>query len=114
MTQNRNKLIALLIGNLANALVHQILEEVLGQEIHRKHYHKESENSFTLAKQYRESLNPLEKPLPEKDQLEIKERIIAKIKNELKLRIDKGYQGIDLNKVEPLVEKALQELKVIT
>ena len=36
MTQNRNKLIDLFIGNIANAVVHKILEQAVDDEILRE------------------------------------------------------------------------------
>ena len=59
MTQNRNKLIALFIGNISNAVVHKILEEAVEDEVIRKYYDKELLNSIEIAKRYREKINPI-------------------------------------------------------
>lgn len=112
MTQNRKKLIDLLIGNTANAVLHKILEEAIDDEIIRKYYDKELLNSLKIAKNYRGKINPINEPLPEKDIGYIKNRIISKVKNELKLRISKGYENIDLDLVEDIVNRMLVDMKV--
>ena len=40
MAQNRNKLIGLLIGNISNAIVHEILGEAIDNENIRNHYNR--------------------------------------------------------------------------
>ena len=112
MTQNRNKLIDLFIGNIANAVVHKILEQAVEDELLRKYYDKELRNSFDIAKRYREKINPINRPLPEKDIAQIKSKVINKVNSELKLRIDKGYKNINLGLVESIVDKMLVDLKV--
>ncbi len=112
MSQNRNKILQLLIGNLVNLLVHRALEQSAMEEILRNHYHKESSTSFEVAKKYREKINPLQKELPDKDINKIKEEVLRRAKNELKLRISKGYEGIDLNLTELILEKILKELSI--
>ena len=112
MAQNRNKLIGLLIGNISNAVIHKILEESIGDEMLRKHYDKELLNSVEIAKRYREKINPVKKPLPEKDAENIKNKIIGKVANELQLRISKGYRNINLDLVEDIVNEMLINMKV--
>lgn len=107
--QNKSKLVRIFIGNIANAVVHEILESAIDEENLRSHYGKEMRNSFLLAKRYREKLNPADKPLPES--VEIKEKIVKKATQELKLRIKKGYIGIDLESTDKIAEKFLKRLK---
>lgn len=113
MAQNRNKLIKLMIGNLANAIVHKILEQAIEDDIHRNHYEKESINSLDVAKRYRLFINPIAEPLPEKDIVEIKSELHKKVYNELNLRISKGYVGIDLSLIDKLIAEELKELEII-
>lgn len=89
MNQNRNKLIQLLIGNLVNVVVHKILEEAVKEEILRDHYDKESLVSFEVAKKYRKKINPIQRELHDKDINKIKEEVLKRVNNELKLRISK-------------------------
>jgi hypothetical protein len=48
--------------------------------------------------------------LPFKDLEEIKRKIINNVNSELKLRIDKGYENINLSLVKESVDNALKEL----
>jgi len=112
MAQNRNKLIDLFIGNLANAVIHKILVEAIEDEILRKYYDKELLNSVGIARRYREKINPIDNPLPEKDIGYIKSRVINKVISELKLRISKGYKNINLDLVDKIVDKMLTDLKI--
>jgi len=112
MSQNRNKLLQLLTANLVNLVVHRVLEESAKEEMLRNHYDKESSVSFEVAKKYREKINPLNRELPEHDLSKIKEEVFRKTNNELKLRISKGYEGIDLNLMEVILEKVLKELEM--
>ena len=113
MSQNRNKLIDLFVGNLSNAIIHEILEKAIDIEEIAVRYNKEIKTSFDIAKDYREKINPVDKPLPLKDIEEIRRRIVNNVKNELLLRISKGYKNIDINLVEDILEKYLRELKII-
>ncbi|MBI2651937.1 hypothetical protein HYX00_00605 [Candidatus Woesearchaeota archaeon] len=110
MALNRKRLIDLFIGNVSNAILHRILEMVIEDEIIRKYYDKEFFNSFNIAKKYRENINPIGNRLPEFS--EIRASIVKKVKNELKIRISKGYKNINLNLVEPITDQILSELKV--
>lgn len=114
MVQNRNKLLDLLTGNLANAVVHKVLEEATEDELRRKYYDDELSNSIEIAKNYRKKINPVNEPLPDKDAAEIRERIVSKAEAELKLRIAKGYENINLGSVREVADKLLAELKVIS
>ncbi|MBI3623701.1 hypothetical protein HY212_06515 [Candidatus Pacearchaeota archaeon] len=115
MVQNRNKIIDIFIGNLANSIVHIILEKAIkkDKDYLSDKYRKEFITSFEVAKRYRDKINPIKVPLPEKDASYIKEKIIKKIKAELRVRILKGYENIDLNEVENKVEKGLTELGIL-
>jgi hypothetical protein len=114
MTQNRNKLIELFIGNISNSVVHIILEKAIEKEkgYLADKYRKESVNSFELAKKYREKINPIISPLPEKDFLYIKNKIIVKVKAELRVRILKGYDNLNLDIVEQEVNKFLRDMNI--
>ena len=85
MTQNRNKLLDLLVGNLANAVVHKVLEDATEDE-----------------------------PLSDNGAAEAKERITNKAEAELKLRIAKGYENINLGSVEEVTKKILADLRIIS
>ncbi len=111
--QNRNKLLNLLTGNLANAVVHKILEEASEEEPRKKYYDDELLNSIEIAKSYREKINPVNEPLLDKDAAEIKRKIINKATAELKLRITKGYENIKLELIEEAANRILAELKII-
>ena len=54
MTQNRNKLIDLFIGNISNSVVHEILEKAIDNEEISRRYEKELTTSLEIAKKYRE------------------------------------------------------------
>ena len=112
MSRNRNKLITLLIGNLTNVVVHQVLENSVKEEILRKYYDKESLHSLEIAKRYREQINPIQRALPGIDVETIKGEILKRARNELLLRISKGYRGIELEALESILERLLEELKI--
>jgi len=113
MVQNRNKLIELFVGNLSNSIVHEILERAVSFKWLVDKYDKEMLNSLVIAKKYREKINPVKSCLSYSDAIEIRVKIINKVRNELRLRISKGYDGIDLNLIEELVDKYLRDMKVI-
>ncbi|MEK6946605.1 MAG: hypothetical protein AABX32_03275 [Nanoarchaeota archaeon] len=112
MTQNRNKIIDLFIGNIANAIVHKILEQAVDDEILRKYYDKELLNSVEIAGRYRKKINPINGPLPEKDIEHIKSKVIARVNSELKLRIEKGYKNINLSLAGDIANKILADMNV--
>ena len=114
MTQNRNKLLDLLIGNLANAVVHKVLEEAAGEDSLKKYYYDELSNSIEVARNYRKKINPVSEPLPDKDAAEIRERTISKAEAELKLRVAKGYEKINLGSVGEVTDKLMADLKVVS
>ena len=113
MSQNRNKLIILFIGNVSNAIVHEILEKAINNKEITDKYRKEIVNSLDKAKEYREKINPKNMGLSDKDVQNVKSKIVNKVNGELKLRISKGYVGIDLNLVEKIVDKYLKETSVV-
>ena len=110
MVLNRKKLINLFIGNISNAVLHKILENAVEDDVIRKYYDKEFLNSIELAKKYREKINPTGNILPESSA--IKESIIKRVNNELKIRISKGYKNIDLDLIAPITDEMLSELRV--
>jgi len=112
MVQNRNKLINLFIGNVSNAVVHEILERAVSKEVMADRYRKELVTSLEIAKNYREKINPINRSLPDKDVAYIKEKIIARVKAEIMTRISKGYKNIDLNLIDSLTDKALRDSKI--
>ena len=113
MSQNRNRLIDLFVGNISNSVVHRILEKAIDDENIRKYYDKEFLTSLDIAKKYRKNINPVDTSLPTKDIEYIKEKIIKKIKAELELRISKGYKNINTGLIEPIMNEILKETKVI-
>lgn len=112
MVQNRNKLIELFIGNISNSIVHEILERAVSKEIVADKYRKELASSFEIACRYREKINPVNRPLPDKDVVYIKEKVVARVKSELTIRISKGYENIDLDIIELLIDNALKDVKI--
>ena len=113
MVQNRNKLIELFIGNISNSIIHQILEIAVIKELVADKYRKELITSFELAKRYRKKINPVNRPLKDKDVLYIRAKIINKVRAELIARISKGYKNINLNLVESLVDKSLIKMNIM-
>jgi hypothetical protein len=110
---NRNKLIEVFISNVSNAILHEILERAIDMPEIAQKYNKEIKNSFDIAKRYREKINPINVPLPEKDVDYIKNKIRRKVNAELSLRISRGYKNINVNLVEELIDKFLKVSKVI-
>lgn len=111
MPQNKAKLIELMAGNLANAVLHKILEQAVDNADITSKYLKEIDNSWEVAKRYRERINPVDRPLPERELKEIKEKIIHKVKAELQIRMAHGYGNLDLENVEKTVEEMLRKIK---
>lgn len=112
MSQNRNKLIDLFIGNMSNFIVHKILEKAINKEEISKRYKKEQTNSLEIAKKYRDKINPINEPLPNTDITYIKDKILNKVMYKLKSRISDGYDNIDLSSIENEVDTALKEAKI--
>ena len=115
MAQNRNKLIELFIGNASNSIVHRILEKAIAKERNEEisdKYRKELITSFEIAWRYRKGINPVNLPLPKKDILYIKNRIIKKATSELMIRISKGYRNIDIGLVEKEVDDILRKMNI--
>ncbi len=110
--KNRNQLIEAFVSNLSNAIVHQILETAIDKQEISEKYVKEFKNSWQIAKSYREKINPTNKSLPFHDLEEIKVKITNNVTSELKLRIERGYENIDLSLVPEFVDRALKELGV--
>jgi len=111
---NRNKILEAFISNLANVIIHQVLEKAIDKREIAEVYSKEMKNSFEIAKRYREKINPVNSHLPFHDIEEIKAKLKREVNSELKLRIEKGYRNIDLSLVPGLVEKFLKDMKVIS
>ena len=115
MAQNRNMLIELFIGNLSNAVLHRILEEAIitREKGLAEKYRKELVTSLSIAKRYRERINPPDTPLPAKDKEYIKDKVIKKVKAELAVRKAKGYENLQPELAEFFAEEALKEILVI-
>ncbi len=111
MPQNRNKLVDLFVANLTNAIVHQVLEQAIENAEIANKYVKEFKTSWDIARKYRQKINPPDDTLP--DIKEIKDKIIKKSKAKLLIRINNGYENIDLSLVDTFLMKALKELKVV-
>ncbi len=112
MRQNRNKLMQLLVGNLVNIVVHKVLEATITENILRERYQREGLVSFEVAKRYREKINPADRELPEKDFEQIKEVVSKRARQELLLRISKGYAEIDLSLIDKVLDEILKELVI--
>lgn len=112
MSQNRNKLIKLLIGNLSNSTVHRILEKSINKEELTDKYRKEFLASLQIAKKYRRKINPFNEPLPSEDIKFIRNKVIKKVKSELIARISKGYSNLFPESIESEVDYLLKEIQV--
>lgn len=112
MAQNRNKLIDIFISNISNFVTHRILEKAIKNSEIASWYRKELINSFKIAKKYRDMINPKNK-LPERDILYIKDKVFRRVRSELLVRINKGYEGIDLNAINEEIGSVLSETEVI-
>lgn len=112
MVQNRNKLIELFIGNISNAIVHEIMGKAIDDDNIRNHYNVELKISIDKARSYREKINPINTALPIKDIGYIKNKIIRKVKAELELRVSSGYENINIGLIEIIVEDVLKNMNV--
>lgn len=112
MTQNKGRIIDLLIGNLANGIVHSILEKSAGFIGLSEKYRKELINSFNIAKTYREKLNPLNTPLTYADKNYIRFHLQKRVNSELRLRISRGYKNINLSLIEEEIDNIFKKLKI--
>lgn len=113
MPRNRKQLIDLLIGNLANAIAHAVLEKAADREEIAERYRKEIKASQDAANEYRNKINPGNAPLSAVDGRYIREKLLNRVINELQIRISKGYKNIDLTLAETFVDEELKELKII-
>lgn len=113
MTQNRNKLLDLFVGNLSNAVLHRVMEYSAADEELRKYYEKEVLNSMKIAKNYREKINPIRTALPKDDGENVRRKVIEKVKNKLNTRISEGYENIKLDLVDKIVDELLLEMNIL-
>ena len=113
MVQNRKKIIELYISNMANSILHKVLEKAIEEKEISVKYHKEIATSLTIARRYREKIHPIDAVLPKKDSEYIRQRITKKVLLELNTRIAKGYKNIDLGIVDNYIQDSLKESKVI-
>jgi hypothetical protein len=112
MAQSRTKLLRLFIGNLSNAIVHKLLEKAINIPEIASKYRKEIANSWSIAKIYRQKINPKLPPFPEKDLKEIKAKTISRVRADILLRISKGYENLSLEAIESEVDSSLKEMAV--
>lgn len=112
MVRNRNKLINLFVGNIANVVVHRILEKAIDNSEIAGRYRKELINSLQIAKEYRKKINPPNKLL-EKDVFYIKDKVFRRVKAELFARIKKGYQRINLDSINKEIEIVLKDIEIL-
>jgi len=113
MSQNRNKLLDLFIGNLSNAAVHHILEKAIDDAMVMKRYNKEFTISFEKARNYRKRIHPSHTALSDKDMEYITNKLIRKVNAELQQRISNHYGNINLELIEETVQNLLKDTKVI-
>jgi predicted Zn-dependent protease len=104
-SKNKKKLLKIILGNLSNAILHEILADAVFNEL-RFYYSKESTNSLEIAIRYRQKLSA-NFSFP----VHLKLKLIQLIRSKLNQRIRKGYKNIDLTKIESFVEKYLQKIK---
>src|SRR3990167_4992695 len=103
MGSKKKKINYLFLRKIANAIVHEILENALSGDVVADKYRKELTTSFEIAKRYREKINPINRSLPDRDLEHIKVKIVNRVRVELNIRISKGYKNIDLFLVDELV-----------
>ena len=113
MVQNRNKLVELFIANLSNAIIHKILEKAINIKEIASKYNKEIKNSWQIAQYYRKKINPINTPFLIKDIEEVKRKIKNWVLAELKLRIKRGYENIDLTLIDSIIDEDLREMGVV-
>ena len=99
MSQNRPDLIKRFIGIASNTITHKILLKTELEEDIRKHYTNEVERDIDIALKYRNMINPVDETLPQKDIVEIRDKILLKVKAELLKREEKGY-NIDMSIID--------------
>lgn len=108
MPQNRNKLIKHLIGHLATAVTHRILQEAIEEEHLRNYYGKEAAHALEKAIEYRNGINPEVFSIEETDAL--RQRITQNVRNELQKRQEKGYTGIDFSRIAIVTDELLAQM----
>lgn len=67
---------------------------------------------YEIAKRYREQINPMSRPFSKEDTEAIKEEIGRRVRNELQIRVSKGYKGIYFELIGPVTENLLKELLI--
>ncbi len=113
MTQNRNRQIKKLIGNIVNVIVHDILLEATNDENVKTWYKNEIKNSLTIANRCRATINPSDRNLSSEDQDILRTSIRREAVSALKLREQKKYKNLDFGKIEPTIEKYLKETNIV-
>ncbi len=104
-SRNKKKLLRIILGNLSNAILHEILAESAITEL-REHYSKEAANSLEVALKYRQKLSS-RFTISEN----MKSKLIRIVNNKLNQRIRMGYKNLNLTKVEINVEYFLKKIK---
>ena len=113
MSQNRKKLIQVCIGNSTTVVVHRILGDSTEDTGLKKYYQKEAINALRIARDCREKINPKAEPLSEKDGSIVHNKVVAKVTNELKARIAKGYENVRFEEIETYAVELLKELQIL-
>jgi len=112
MTQNRNKLLDLFEGNVANAVLHIILDKCNNDENIAKKYVEEWKISLEVARRYRRKINPAHTIFQKSEGEELKRSIISRVRAEVLFRISKGYT-IDSSLIDVSADDVLRELNVL-
>jgi len=107
---NKSKLIDNLIGNLSNSIIHSILEKSF--DMHKDRYKKESLTSLNISINYRNKINPIDKPLNINDIEYIKSKLKSKVSSELLKRITLGYKNLNLSDIDAEISACLKKLKI--
>ncbi len=113
MPKNRNHLIDLLIGNLANAVVHNMLEKAANHEEIANRYRKEMKTSMDKASEYRKKIHPENNKLLAADEDYIRQKAFDRVVSELRRRISRGYMNIDIGLAEQVIDDSLKKLRII-
>ena len=113
MTQNRNRQIKKLIGNLANVVVHAILLQATDDEDIKGWYKHEINNSLDIAKRCRATINPIDRIFSCNGQDIIRTSVTREVVAVLKLREQKNYKNINFQKIGPTIEKYFKETNIV-
>jgi len=111
MPGNRKKLIELFIGNISNAIAHEIILACVNEKEVASYYQEEVDNSMRISRAYREKINPVDRTFSKEDIEYIRNKISSRVMAELVSRVSKGYK-IDFTLIDAFVEKSLKDCAV--